>query len=165
MENKNNYQFNIQGKELTIQREFNGSLAQVWRAYTDSEILDLWWAPKPWKCKTKSQDFRVGGKWLYAMVGPENEEHWASFQYDQIENESFFSGKDAFTDSEGNVNKDMPASHWKITFEEIGDKTIVRNYCSYESEEILHQFLDMGFKEGYESGMSNLDNLLKNGLK
>lgn len=164
MENTKNYQFNIQGKELTIQREFNGTLAQVWRAYTDSEILDLWWAPKPWKCKTKSQDFRVGGKWLYAMVGPENEEHWATFQYDQIEKESLFSGKDAFTDSEGNENKDMPASHWKITFEGNGDKTIVRNYCSYESEEILQQFLDMGFKEGYESGMSNLDNLLKNGF-
>lgn len=58
-------------KKLIVVREFDAPLAEVWKAWTDSSILDQWWAPKPWKAKTKTMDFREGGTWLYSMVGPD----------------------------------------------------------------------------------------------
>lgn len=51
-------------------REFNANVSLVWRAFTEPELLDQWWAPKPWKCETKSMNFKPNGKWKYEMVGP-----------------------------------------------------------------------------------------------
>ncbi len=51
-------------KKLIVVREFDAPLEEVWKAWTDSNILDKWWAPKPWKAKTKTMDFREGGLWL-----------------------------------------------------------------------------------------------------
>ena len=67
----------LDNKKMTITRSFDAPVSDVWRAWTESELLDQWWAPKPWKAETKSMDFRVGGYWLYAMVGPDNTKHWA----------------------------------------------------------------------------------------
>src|SRR5262245_30638420 len=93
---------------INVKREFDADLPLVWDAYTKSEILDKWWAPKPWKTRTKTMDFRDGGKWMYAMVGPEGEEHWCIAEYSNIKNKSKFSVFDAFTDKDGNINASMP---------------------------------------------------------
>ena len=39
-------------KEVLITREFNAQLSLVWDAFTKQEILDQWWAPKPWASKS-----------------------------------------------------------------------------------------------------------------
>ena len=55
-------------KTVFISREFDADLSLVWDAFTKSEILDQWVAPKPWTSKTKYMDFKVGGRRVYAMV-------------------------------------------------------------------------------------------------
>ncbi len=40
-------------KTATINREFAADLSLVWDAFTRQEILDQWWAPKPWASKQK----------------------------------------------------------------------------------------------------------------
>ena len=45
------------GKKLIVTREFNAPLEKVWRAWTESSLLDEWWAPRPYKTETKSMDF------------------------------------------------------------------------------------------------------------
>lgn len=145
---------------INVKREFAADVALVWDAYTKSEILDQWWAPKPWKAKTKRMDFRNGGHWLYAMVGPNGEEHWAIANYKDIEPQKKFTGLDAFSDSEGNVNKDMPQSTWNATFTASGDHTLVELMISYADLAQLEATIQMGFKEGLGMAMENLDALL-----
>src|SRR5882757_4609336 len=85
--NKNltlDFSVNKENKTITVKREFEAEVSLVWDAYTKSEILDQWWAPKPWKAKTKTMDFKEGGHWLYAMVGPNGEEHWALAKYKNV---------------------------------------------------------------------------------
>src|SRR5688572_7662494 len=101
-----------ENKTIRVTRKFDAALPLVWDAYTKSELLDQWWAPKPWKAKTKFMDFREGGKWIYSMVGPNGEEHFAVATYQKIVPQKSFSGLDAFADSEGNINKEMPQSKW-----------------------------------------------------
>jgi uncharacterized protein YndB with AHSA1/START domain len=48
---------------IHITREFAADLDLVWDAFTKAEILDLWFAPQPWRAKTKEMDFREGGRW------------------------------------------------------------------------------------------------------
>ena len=61
-------------KTVFITREFAAPLSLVWDAYTKQEILDQWWAPKPFASKTKFMNFEVGGRRFYAMVSPEGQE-------------------------------------------------------------------------------------------
>ncbi|HCS20258.1 MAG TPA: ATPase [Bacteroidetes bacterium] len=147
-------------KTILVKREFAAERALVWDAYTKSELLDQWWAPKPWKSKTKKMDFREGGEWHYAMVGPEGEEHWALAKYQRINPKTTFTVKDSFADADGNVNKELPESTWNIVFSDQGDHTLVENRLSYDSLEQLEAVIQMGFKEGLTMAMENLDRLL-----
>ncbi|SDF66275.1 SRPBCC family protein [Chitinophaga filiformis] len=149
-----------ENKTITVKREFDAEVALVWEAYTKSELLDQWWAPKPWKARTKTMDFREGGSWHYAMVGPEGEEHWALANYQKIEPKKSFTGLDAFADAEGNVNKQMPQSKWEISFTDKGQITLVQILISYEDLAQLETTIQMGFKEGLAMAMEGLDELL-----
>ena len=156
------FEFTVDRENNTIKvkREFAAELPIVWDAYTKSEILDQWWAPKPWKARTKSLEFKEGGTWHYAMVGPQGEEHWAVANYQSIVPQKSFTGLDAFADAEGNVNKDMPQSKWDVTFTDKGEKTLVEFNISYGDLAQLEATLQMGFKEGLAMAMEGLDELL-----
>ena len=155
-----NFTVDKENNKIKVEREFAAERPLVWDAYTKPEILDQWWAPKPWKARTKSMDFREGGQWHYAMVGPAGEEHWALANYETIEPQKRFTGLDAFADSEGNVNKDMPRSKWDVTFTDKGEKTLVEFHISYDDLAQLEATIEMGFKEGLTMAMEGLDELL-----
>lgn len=145
---------------ITVKREFAAELPVVWDAFTKSEILDQWWAPRPWKARTKTMDFREGGHWLYAMVGPEGEEHWSFINYETIEIQKYFAGIDGFSDAEGNANTELPQSKWRNSFQSQGDETLVTIDITYSDLAQLEAIIQMGFKEGLTMAMEGLDELL-----
>lgn len=154
------FSVNKENKTITVKREFAAEPALVWDAYTKSEILDQWWAPKPWKSRTKKMDFREGGQWLYAMVGPQGEEHWSVANYESITPQQKFTVHDAFTDAEGNINTTMPQAKWDISFSGTDEKTLVQILITYDDLAQLEAIIQMGFKEGLAMGMDNLDEIL-----
>ena len=159
MSNKPVFEFSVdkENNTIKIKREFVAELPLVWDAYTKSEIMDLWWAPKPWKTKTKSQDFREGGHWHYAMVGPEGEIHWCWADYLKIQLQKHYSGLDGFADENGNINKELPQSAWGVDFTSLGEKTLVNYAITFPDLAQLETTLQMGFKEGMTMAMENLD--------
>ena len=74
----------LANKKLVVVREFDAPLEQVWKAWTESDLLDKWWAPKPWKAESKTMDFSEGGSWLYCMVGPEGPGSWCRADFKTI---------------------------------------------------------------------------------
>jgi PhnB protein len=147
-------------KKMTVVRAFNAPLQKVWSAWTQSEILDQWWAPKPWKAGTVSMDFKEGGRWFYYMEGPEGERHYSFFNYKEIVPQKYYSGTDGFSDERGIVNTEMPTLRWKVEFKEDGDKTVVTSTLSFDKQEDMDAILKMGFEEGFKMGLSNLDEYL-----
>ncbi|MFD2519207.1 SRPBCC family protein [Salinimicrobium flavum] len=147
---------------IRVKKEFSAPVSRVWKAWTQQELLDQWWAPEPWKCETKSMDFREGGKWIYAMVGPNGEKHWSQADYQSVKTLISFTGYDAFIDEKGNRNTGLPESSWKVEFEEDSvDTTRVTMEIEHESREDLEKILEMGFQEGFTSALTNLDQLLE----
>jgi len=143
---------------IHVERSFNAPVDLVWAAWTDPEILDLWWAPKPWKAETKSMDFSEGGRWLYAMVGPKGEKHWSVFDFETIHPEKDFSGKDAFCDEHAVIDATMPRTKWKNIFTAQPDETTLVNITlQFETLADLEAIIQMGFKEGFTMGLENLD--------
>ncbi|MBH2003826.1 MAG: SRPBCC domain-containing protein [Sphingobacteriia bacterium] len=154
------FSVNKENKTIHVKREFAANLDLVWKAWTTAELLDQWWAPKPYRNQTKSLDFREGGHWLYAMISPKEEIFWCKQDYKEIDLLASFSGLDAFCDESGNINPDFPRSLWENHFSEEADSTTVNITISYDSLADLEKTVEMGFKEGFTMGMQNLDELL-----
>lgn len=156
-----NFTINKENNTVNVEREFSANLDLVWDAWTKPEILDQWWAPKPYKTVTKSMDFREGGMWLYYMISPENEKHWCKNDYQKIQPKKSYTGLDAFCDENGIVNKDMPRTQWTNTFTESNNKTLVSIVATYESLDDLEKVIQMGFKEGFTMALKNLDQYIE----
>ncbi|MFD2036816.1 SRPBCC domain-containing protein [Belliella marina] len=152
-----NFDVDKANNQIKVERSFNAPIDLVWAAWTESDILDQWWAPKPWVAKTKSMDFREGGHWHYAMVGPENEEHWARVDYLTINPEKHFSAYDGFADADGNPNTALPRNKWENNFTEQDQGTMVDILLSFQTLDDLEKVIEMGFKEGFTAGLENLD--------
>jgi uncharacterized protein YndB with AHSA1/START domain len=148
------------GKKLKVVREFEAPVEKVWKAWTTPEILDEWWAPKPWKAKTISMDLREGGRWFYYMQGPDGSRHYCIVNYQSITPNKAFSGDDAFADEHGNVNKEMPGMHWDVAFKGTGESTKVEVAITFPTEADMEKIIEMGFKEGFAMAHQNLDELL-----
>ena len=155
------YRKDVEAKKIFVTRTFDAPLEKVWKAWTNKEILEQWWAPKPWKAKTKSMNFATGGSWLYAMVGPANEEHWSKAEYLSVVPLKSFHGKDCFCDKDGNPISGFPSTDWKVNFISSQNQTLVEVELSFENEEQLNQLVKMGFEQGFAMAHDNLDEVLK----
>jgi uncharacterized protein YndB with AHSA1/START domain len=160
---KNNLLFdftvNKAKKTVFVNREFAADLSLVWDAFTKQEILDLWWAPKPWESKTKFMNFKVGGKRFYAMVGPEGQEHWSVQEYTSITPKTSFKYLNAFADKDG--NPELPGSEWDLNFNEQDGTTTVRITIYNQSLERMEKMIEMGFQGGFTMTLNYLEEMLK----
>lgn len=147
-------------RKIRVNRTFAAPVELVWSAWTDPEILDLWWAPKPWKTETVDQDFKPGGFWHYYMFGPSGERHYCLFDYDQIQDQISYSGLDAFCDEKKVISDDKPRMYWKNSFISQGEQTEVQIVIDFEKEEDIAAIIEMGFKEGFTMGLDNLDDYI-----
>lgn len=154
------YNVDRASKKIYVTREFDAPIDLVWKAWTTREMLDEWWAPKPWKAITVSMDLRNGGRWHYYMQGPEGEKQYCLVNYKSIVPGKSFTGDDAFCDQNGNVNNEFPSMYWEVSFSSIGKTTKVDVSISFNSEEDLNKIVEMGFKEGFAAAHNNLDELL-----
>ncbi|HEU5291203.1 MAG TPA: SRPBCC domain-containing protein [Cyclobacteriaceae bacterium] len=145
-------------KTVTITREFAAELSLVWDAYTKQEILDQWWAPKPFASKTKIMDFKVGGRRFYAMVSPDGQERWQIQKYTSITPKTNFKLTSTFADKD--ENPELTGSDWDLNFSENGGVTTVRVMIYNESLERMERMIALGFKEGTMANMKNLEELL-----
>ncbi len=154
------FSVNKENKTIHIKRQFDANLELVWQAWTTAELLDQWWAPKPYHIETKLLDLRVGGMWLYAMVSPKDEKMWCKADYKIIETNKLLSWLDAFCDENGNENSIKPRSLWTNNFTEINGITTVNATLQHDKLEDIEMMIEMGFKEGLTSALGNLDELL-----
>ena len=154
-------------KTVFVTKEFDADLSLVWDAFTKQEILDQWWAPKPWASKTKIMNFEVGGRRFYAMVSPEGQMHWAIQKYTSISPKTNFKYLNAFADE--NENPQLPGSDWDLTFSEQnagpdakggGGSTKVSITIYNESLERMEKMIEMGFQGGFTVTLNYLENLL-----
>jgi uncharacterized protein YndB with AHSA1/START domain len=145
-------------KTALIIREFDAELSLVWDAFTKPEILDQWWAPKPFSSKTKVMNFEVGGRRFYAMVSPEGQKHWSLQKYTSISPKTNFKMINAFADE--NENPSLPGSEWSLTFSEQNGTTKVSISIYNDSLERMEKMIAMGFKEGFTMTLNSLEDLL-----
>jgi uncharacterized protein YndB with AHSA1/START domain len=148
-------------KTVFVNKEFDAGQSLVWDAFTKPEILDQWWAPKPWESQTKSMDFKVGGRRIYAMVSPEGQQHWSIQEFTSISPITNFTMLSAFADQDGNINADLPGSNWDLNFSEQEGTTTVSIIIKHKELADLEKMIEMGFQGGFTMTLNYLENLLR----
>jgi uncharacterized protein YndB with AHSA1/START domain len=88
---------------IRIERTFHFPLAEVWRAWWDANRFKKWWGPKDYSCPNCTIDFKVGGKYLASMMGPDGIELWSTGIYKEIVPMKRIVYTDNFADSKGNL--------------------------------------------------------------
>lgn len=150
----------LANRKLNITREFSAPVEKVWRAWTESDLLDKWWAPKPWKTETKSMDFKSGGTWIYYMAGPNGEKSYCRVDFNDVAPKNSFAATSSFADEDGNINKDFPSMHWHNEFKATPTGSKVEIAITFDSDDDLQKIVAMGFEAGFTMGLGNLDELL-----
>ena len=145
---------------LTIKREFAASRQRVWDCHTKSELLNQWFAPKPFTTKTKSMDFSEGGCWHYAMIDPAGQEYWGLMNYLTIRPIEGYTGVDGFCDESANLDPNLPQATWDVSFIDMAQHSLVQTIVTYNSLADLEKVIAMGMQEGLSSTLECLDELL-----
>lgn len=159
------FSVNRENNTIYINREFAAHIELVWQAWTTAELLNQWWAPKPYHIETKSLELKVGGMWLYAMVSPQGEKMWCKADYKAIETNKLLSWLDAFCDENGNENTIKPRSLWTNNFTETNGTTTVNMVLEHDKLEDIEQMIEMGFKDGLTMALENLDQYIETQFK
>jgi uncharacterized protein YndB with AHSA1/START domain len=106
-------------------------------------------------------NFKAGGYWLYAMVSPEGQKHWARMNYLAIDPLKGYDIEDAFCDEEGNLNSELPVSRGRMSFSKTAVGTRVEFKMTYATETDVQKIVDMGFEQGITMCLDQLEALLK----
>ena len=159
----NNIVFNTDSNHATVfvMKIFDAKVEELWNYFTNSELLDSWWAPKPWKCETKKMNFENGGTWNYAMVSPENEKHFAGIDYEEINPNRSIVWSDYFSDEKGIKNVEFPTTNWLIGFTGVEEGVKLTVNLHFASEKEMNAILEMGFDEGFKATLNQLEEILK----
>ena len=158
----------LENKTLLIEYATNAPKEKVWRAYSDRGLFESWWGPEGWETTTKEFDFHPGGRVHYGMkCVDENQgeffgqESWGVVIMQEVDAPNSFTGKDHFSDAEGNINNDMPGMTMSVELVEENGGTRIITRCVTESAEQLEQLLAMGMVEGFSSQLNKLEKLLQ----
>ncbi|MGO4674711.1 SRPBCC domain-containing protein [Bosea sp. 2YAB26] len=73
---------------LTMKRRLNATPAEVYRAWTQPELLARWFGPENVRAEKAEIDARVGGHYRISMRGSDGQLHHVSGEYHEVvENE------------------------------------------------------------------------------
>ncbi|HYG37065.1 MAG TPA: SRPBCC domain-containing protein [Cytophagales bacterium] len=60
-----------ESRELGIVKTFKAPIDLIWKVWTNSERIAIWWGPKGFTNTIHHMDFEEGGKWKFTMHGPD----------------------------------------------------------------------------------------------
>ena len=161
MESNTVFNKDFDAASVFVMKVYHADVSVIWDHFTKPELLDQWWAPKPWKCETQKMNFENSGTWNYAMVSPENEKHFAGIDYEEINPNRSIAWSDYFCDEKGIKNLEFPTTNWLIGFTGVEEGVKLTVNLHFASEKEMNAILEMGFEEGFKATLNQLEEILK----
>ncbi|NJL96741.1 SRPBCC domain-containing protein [Candidatus Gracilibacteria bacterium] len=157
----------IQGKKLTLERDFSAPRQKVWNAFTQQELFVKWWGPRGWETEVKEFNFVEGGVNHYGMKCVDKNQgewfgqySWGKMIFSNIQPIDSFEYQDVFSDEDGKVDSKLPTSNTKIEFVEKGGVTKIISITEFADEESLKTVIDMGMLPGITETWDRLDEMV-----
>ena len=147
------------GANLVFERTFDAPREQVWKAFTDPQIVPRWWGPHGTTTTVTEMDVRPGGKWRYVSGAADRDDVTFYGEYLEIDPPGGFKWTFMF-DVDGMGPQGGPETH---TFEDVGGKTKVKSVGHMGSVEALEGALATGMAGGAIETWDRLEALLAEG--
>jgi uncharacterized protein YndB with AHSA1/START domain len=138
-------------RQIIITRQFDALARVLFLAHSKPEHVMKWFGPVGWPLTTCEMDFRVGGRYHFAMTGP-GDEPGPPFGGEYLEIEP--DRRIVYTN--GFEAPGSPRFVVEVTFEETGGKTTLTMVTTFESKAVRDQYVEMGFEAGTNSGLDQL---------
>lgn len=136
----------IELRPLEICRVLDTPVADTWQAWTDPDIVSLWFAPGAMRCEVLEYDVRAGGSYRIRMRDESDGVHTVAGRFVEVTQER------RIVMSWGWEGSDAPVSQVTVSFAAHGDGTRV---------DILHEGLVTeesiaAHREGWEGCLDKL---------
>jgi uncharacterized protein YndB with AHSA1/START domain len=145
-------------RTLTIKKVIAAPVKLVWEAWTNTDHIMQWWAPKGMKIDVAAHDFKVGGKWKYTMPMPDGNLFISEGTYLEI-----IPFKKIVTTA--NFKPMTEGVELHVAFEEVGDQTHFTFSVIHATEEYCKQQEKMGFYNGWGSSFDRMEALIVGQIK
>ena len=147
---------------LTITREFDAPRDLVWKAWTETEHIKEWFGPEGFTTRVKTNDVVPGGKFDYAMIGPDGTEYPGTSIFKEIVAPEKIVATDDFGEEMKAENPDLPGGMIvTTTFEDLGgSRTRVVISTEHASAEDKKKHEDMGVVAGWNSSLDKFERVL-----
>jgi uncharacterized protein YndB with AHSA1/START domain len=140
---------------ITITREFDAPVANVFRAYSEPELVAQWLGPRNHSMLIDEYDCRTGGAWRYRAQDPEGDISFYGSFHEVRPNERIVQTF-TFAGYPDGVSLET------MTFEDIGGgRTRVTGLSLVDSLEARDMILSSGMEVGVVEGYEQLDELLE----
>ena len=147
------------GTDLVFERVFDAPREQVWKAFTDPEIIPRWWGKHGTTTTVVEMDVRPGGKWRYVNSDPDRDDVTFYGEYLEVDPPKGYKWTFMF-DVEGIGPMGGPET-WIL--EDLGGRTKVISTGHMGSVQVLEGALATGMVEGALETWDRLDALLAEG--
>ena len=146
--------------DLVLEKTLDAPRQNIWRCWTEPELLKNWFCPKPWQTTHAEMDVRPGGGNRFTMRGPNGEKNNHSGIYLEVVPGERLVFTDAFTS--GWKPSAKPFMTGVVTMEDDGPGrtryvAIARHWTAEDKE--THE--KMGFHEGWGQAARQLEELAR----
>ena len=144
-------------EQILITREFDAPRHLVFKAWTTPELVLRWWSGQRGQMTVAEIDFRVGGRWRYAMTAEGGQEVAFNGEFREIVADERIVYTEAF---EGPWPEGDPAVN-TATFTETGGRTTLTLRTEVGSKEERDAILATGMETGMQEQMDLLEDLAR----
>lgn len=146
-------------RELVLARIIDAPREKLFRAWTEPELIQQWFAPRPWTVSLVKTDVRFGGECLIFMHSPDGNDYPNRGVYLEVVPNERIVFTDAYT--EAWITSEKPFMTAMLTFDDMNGRTKytvrVRHWTVADSE--AHE--RMGFYDGWSKSTEQLAELVE----
>jgi uncharacterized protein YndB with AHSA1/START domain len=139
-------------REVVITREFAAPARLLFEAYRNPEYLKRWFGPRGWPLTLCDMDFRVGGRFRFAMTGPDGvqEPAFGGAYLEIVPDRKIVYVIDTFAEP-------MTVT---LSYDEVDGKTTLTYHTLFGSVAMKNEHMGFGFAAGVNSGLDQLADLV-----
>lgn len=150
----------VPSRALTLSRLLDAPREKIWRCWSEPQLLQQWFCPKPWYVTDARIDLRPGGEFSCVINGPDGERFDTMGVFLDIEPQKRLVTTDAFRPGWIPTDRAFMAAH--ISFADAADgKTQYEARAMHWTAEAMKEHEQMGFQEGWGTAADQLEELAK----